>query len=1335
MSQDYPNTPVQSTDEAQFAELVDQLIERLQYGESLELENLVAEFPERAESLRLIWPSLQLMGQLKSSGSNHKETATGAMERLASRQVLGDFRILRQIGRGGMGVVYEAEQISMGRNVALKVLPFAAMANPTALQRFKNEVRSAATLNHTNIVPVFSFGEENGIHFYAMQLIRGHTLADIITALRNLDAENTRLDGSSIVRIVGSSDQHGEGGETDPTTDRESPVSATKPRAFDSTANPHATREFFKSVSLLGVQAGRALDHAHQRGVVHRDIKPGNLMLDADGQLYVTDFGLARIETDAGMTMTGDLVGTLRYMSPEQALAKRVVVDHRTDIYSLGATIYELLTFEPAIQGSDRQEVLRRIAFDEPRKPRAINRSIPAQLETIALKAMAKDPTNRYESGADLADDLQRFLDDQPIRAKRPTWIQRGASWSRRHKTIVASAAILLFVTTIGLALFSLVLVNERNKLTLEQTRSIANLELANSNLDMAMNVLDDVYLPMIETRWTSKSPSAQDQQLIEDGLEFYRQLSQRNENATYETELRRAIALRRMGQLHQAIADIDAAFNAFSESVNLLKEILLDQSENVIVALELAESQNKLIGVFHERGDHQHALALVDSAMDSLDAWAEQREIAISKANLQHWRSTCLLELGRFPEALSSQRQSVTLYRKYIDHPESTSADHGYFLSALMRLSDLEGISEDGADPIAILEEALERTKLVDPERIDEARMFVLRGIGVKLLSRGIRLDEAADRLTEAREINHQLMALEPGIPDHRSMQSSFCNSMGNLAWINGEFDIAEKEFRQAMEISCQLADDYPQSLEYQIEAGQRLREFPTFAMGVDVPGMPAQDQRIDGEEAVVFLKRSQQYFEAALDLASGPEVIKELAMTQTNIALAYGEILQDSAKEDEYYKLAQSQWLRLVREFPDSQDRSRYLMRAGMTFANLASKQPFGSERSIEELEQAVDLQLQAIETKPVFPVAVPACEHHLKMLANSYLQRQIDESKAGLPVMDYPNVARQAERLLELDPNNEFGFRVSNQINAVHFLAYAVEHALRDNSAAATTRGESADQLTQRAKEIIQRAIAADLSEDERYRLAGKQYILGAKVQLVGDPELGGEITVDALKTAEQLIEQNPPPNFRDLFIEASQNAGQYWYTSGQYGLDLQYLRSTIGEIKSLLDATDAQLEGAKFEVSPKWRSREFIEGELESAESTLAAFHCFCPEASFRDPDKALEISERLFAGPNPNSEAKFLYGASLCRAGSHDDAIEMLKNCIAQAPGLDVEVRANLLIAQAYCSKGKLESATRYWDSAAAKFDELRAKNASNFEVEALIEETRTLLDSKLPSNL
>ena len=200
-------------------------------------------------------------------------------------------------------------------------------------------------------------------------------------------------------------------------------------------------RAYFRTVARLGVQAAQALDYAHREGVLHRDIKPANLLVDLRGHLWVADFGLARLRGDSELTRTGDLIGTLRYMSPEQTLARRVPIDHRTDVYSLGVTIYEMLTLRPAFGGNDRAQILRRIAEEEPRLPRRLNRRIPRDLETVVLKAMAKEPARRYQSAGELAEDLERFLGGLPVLARRiPIW-RRAVTWVRTHRTTTALMA------------------------------------------------------------------------------------------------------------------------------------------------------------------------------------------------------------------------------------------------------------------------------------------------------------------------------------------------------------------------------------------------------------------------------------------------------------------------------------------------------------------------------------------------------------------------------------------------------------------------------------------------------------------------------------------------------------------------------------------------------------------------------------------------------------------------------------------------------------------------------------------------------------------------------
>jgi tetratricopeptide (TPR) repeat protein len=394
----------------------------------------LARHPELAEDLDACLAAMHFIG---NAAEGPRSVAAAAQEPEQAPGQLGDYRIVREVGRGGMGVVYEAEQVSLGRRVALKVLPFAATMDPRQLQRFHNEVRAAASLDHPHIVHVHAVGCERAVHFYAMQFIDGQTLAAMIADLRQRCG-----------RPVPPEDQPT---PAHPPVPPACPAADTVPQAVISTEGAPVDQAHFRRVAEWGIQAAEALDHAHALGIVHRDVKPANLLVDAHRKLWVTDFGLAHIQSDSRLTMTGDLVGTLRYMSPEQALAKRVVVDHRTDVYSLGATLYEMLTLEPVFAGNDRQELLRQIAFEEPVRPRRRHKAIPAELETIALKAMEKNPADRYATAKELADDLRRFLADETIRARRPSLRQRAQKWARRHRALVrATTALLLVLLLLG---------------------------------------------------------------------------------------------------------------------------------------------------------------------------------------------------------------------------------------------------------------------------------------------------------------------------------------------------------------------------------------------------------------------------------------------------------------------------------------------------------------------------------------------------------------------------------------------------------------------------------------------------------------------------------------------------------------------------------------------------------------------------------------------------------------------------------------------------------------------------------------------------------------------
>ena len=419
----------------------------LDRGEPIDRAAMLEKYSEIRSELSSCLDGLELM---RSANVFEGASAAQATAQLSPRASLGDFRIVRELGRGGMGIVYEAEQLSIGRRVALKVLPFASMLDRRQIARFQNEAKAAATIEHPHIVPVYFVGHDRGVYYYAMRLIHGKNLSEWLDELRDSGSSGpeTKQDANTESTIRGSDNATSTGTITDRTGRRGS---------------------FYASVARVGVQVAEALEHAHSHGIIHRDIKPANIMIDEVGEAWVTDFGLARIESDVSMTMTGDLLGTLRYMAPEQTRTNPSAVDQRCDVYSLGATLYELLTLKPIFVGEDRRTLLRKIELHDPKAPSKLDAKIPRDLETIILKSLNKDPQDRYASAKGMADDLERFLTHKPIRARRTPFTQRVRMWTRRHPIIVAAAGMVSVFALIAAAAIGFLAANHEYSMRLQQ--------------------------------------------------------------------------------------------------------------------------------------------------------------------------------------------------------------------------------------------------------------------------------------------------------------------------------------------------------------------------------------------------------------------------------------------------------------------------------------------------------------------------------------------------------------------------------------------------------------------------------------------------------------------------------------------------------------------------------------------------------------------------------------------------------------------------------------------------------------------------------------------------
>src|SRR6266566_818429 len=329
-----------------------------------------------------------------SDSSDHPATSTATG--LPLPRTFGDYALLEEIARGGMGIVYRAPHLSLDRIVAVKMLLFGPLSSPEFVKRFRAEAAAAASLQHPNIVAIHEVGVHQGQQFFAMDYVEGQSLAKLL-ANGPLPARNAA--------------------------------------------------SYLKTIA-------EAIHYAHERGILHRDLKPSNVLIDANGQPRVSDFGLARrLEGASELTVTGQVLGSPNYMPPEQAVARRGKVSRRSDVYSLGAMLYHLLAGRPPFVGQALTDTLEQVLNAEPVSPRLLNPSVPRDLETICLKCLEKEPDKRYATAQALADELGRFLNNEPIHARPIMRAERVWRWCRRKPALasfVAATALLLLAILIG---------------------------------------------------------------------------------------------------------------------------------------------------------------------------------------------------------------------------------------------------------------------------------------------------------------------------------------------------------------------------------------------------------------------------------------------------------------------------------------------------------------------------------------------------------------------------------------------------------------------------------------------------------------------------------------------------------------------------------------------------------------------------------------------------------------------------------------------------------------------------------------------------------------------
>ena len=794
--------------------------------------------PDLHEYLAPHFSSLRMMHRIKDGGSN-EELNHAAYD---PPKELGDYILRREIARGGMGIVFEATNKTLNRKVALKVLPFAAVLNQKQIDRFHNEAQAAARMHHPNIVPIYSVGVDRGVNYYAMQFIEGRSLSEALDELRQqFQNGSTRPDRH---------DSIGKDVSTSPwlsgSAAGEAPVRIESDPSGDGAGKSYGDGDYFRQVARLGVEVAGALQHAHSLGIIHRDIKPSNLLVDQSGKAWVADFGLAHIPNDLSMTKTGDVLGTIRYMSPEQA-AGSGFVDHRTDIYSLGITLYELITLKPAFSCDDSASFLRQIADVEPKRPKHINPAVPSDLENIVLKAISKDPSDRYVSSADLENDLKRFLDGHPTLAKRPSVLDRASKWARRHRRMVATAVIGLCMLTFGSGVATVLLVNEQSKTKAQYAKTLLEQKKTRASLEKAREIVDTLGVGIDEQLASIPGSEKVRYELLRQTQTYYDALLENSKDVSDEKgtlasesiKWDRSVVLNNAGKIAKQLGETDKALQAFREARELLESLPLS-----------FEYQQELARCLNDEGLLLAGIGQIEIGKDRLDQALEihtrlakslqsgETDLAVSEiasiqsdfACTQGNRAYLLNQLRDLQASRQAYEAAISWHRKSLGAGGNNFEGRRQLALSIHNLASSIH-QDDQKQARKYCQEAIQIQKQLSHER--PANTLLRRDLALSYRSlagygaRERQWDQAMSHYKSAIEIQKRLVDVAPAVVEYQSDLAVSYNNLGEVQLRstrkNGPAEALES-FANAEQILRRLVRDVPDDVAYQSSLGGAL-------------------------------------------------------------------------------------------------------------------------------------------------------------------------------------------------------------------------------------------------------------------------------------------------------------------------------------------------------------------------------------------------------------------------------------------------------------------------------------------------------------------------------
>ncbi|MBL8843237.1 MAG: serine/threonine protein kinase [Planctomycetes bacterium] len=795
-------------------EIVAACLEQVERDGPSAIDDACARHPELADAIRRRIERLRELGLF------------GAPAPLAIPRRLGDFDLGAVIGEGGMGVVYEARQRSLGRDVALKVIRSDLQPTANSRARFQREIEAVSRLSHPSIVPIYAVGEEQGIPYFAMERIDGATVAEVLARLRGRPADERRGDDFWAAARAAPADRR-DGG---------------RQRSGDSTVDGRLRGRSWSDTCLFVVQqAALALDHAHRRGVLHRDMKPHNVMVTPEGRVVVMDFGLAAAEGSAELTRSGAELGSLRFMAPEQLRGQRDAVHETTDVYGLGVTLYELLTLAPAFDAPDDEAIRRAIAAGDFPPPRARVPSLPRDVETACLVAMERDPRRRYASAAAFAEDLERLQQRQPIAARRMGPALRARRWCERHPAL-ATALLLMTVLTAASTWFAfeqsaantatnaaLGVANAQTEHARRQSdRAERNVERAQRAIELMLTRFADQHLrrlPQVEQIRTA---------LLADAVALQEAVLAEESD---DPAVRRATASAwdRLGRIQQELGRAEEASRSLEKALALREEFIADRPDDLLANDEVALGWHDLgnmaraLGRFDASERHfRHAIALTEASLARHPD--KERGFGLTLGRSLNDLSITLDEQGRHAEALASCGRALELlaplveanpgHRNLMDQLGMALQRHAAPLLALER-------PEEAA---ARLEEALPwRRKVValDPADRDARQQLGLLLFGLAHARRiGGDAESAGEPLEEALTVQRALLAEEPTSAWMRWDVAQSLHEQGLIADDRAELEAAVEAFRASIALYEPLIAEDPKQPGYAHEGAACLAD-----------------------------------------------------------------------------------------------------------------------------------------------------------------------------------------------------------------------------------------------------------------------------------------------------------------------------------------------------------------------------------------------------------------------------------------------------------------------------------------------------------------------------